>query len=88
MRLIGRAVVLVVSLVLAPPVAEAQERAKVPRIGCLANNPAAAPHLLEAFRQRLRDLGYVEGHNLVICHAQKAAAPEGLIGVQKRRGHR
>jgi hypothetical protein len=38
MRLIGLAVVLVVSLVLAPPVAEAQQTAKVPRIGWLANS--------------------------------------------------
>jgi ABC-type uncharacterized transport system substrate-binding protein len=50
----------------APLVAEAQQATKVARIGYLLSNPAANPHLHEAFRQGLRDLGYVEGRNLVI----------------------
>jgi hypothetical protein len=33
----------------APPAAEAQQAAKVARIGWLAKNPAANPRLLEAF---------------------------------------
>lgn len=50
-----------------PSAAEAQQAAKVARIGYLVPNPAAAnPHLREAFLQGLRDLGYVEGRNLVI----------------------
>jgi len=52
--------------VLAPVATEAQQAVKVPRIGYLALNPAANPHLHEAFRQGLRDLGYVEGRNVVI----------------------
>jgi putative ABC transport system substrate-binding protein len=41
--------------------------AKPPRIGYLGGgSPSAAQHLLEAFRQRLRELGYVEGQNLTI----------------------
>ena len=48
-------------------VAEAQLPSKVPRIGFLATNaPAEYPDLLEAFRQGLRDLGYVEGQNITI----------------------
>ena len=54
------------SLLAAPLAAEAQQAAKISRIGLLANNPAASPHLLEAFLQGLRDLGYVEGRNVVI----------------------
>src|SRR5712692_11981880 len=51
----------------APLAAEAQQAAKIARIGYLAGNLlAAAPHLPEAFRQGLRDLGYVEGRNVVI----------------------
>jgi len=50
----------------APLAAEAQQAAKIPRIGFLAANLAASPHLREAFRQGLRDLGYVEGRNIVI----------------------
>jgi ABC-type uncharacterized transport system substrate-binding protein len=49
-----------------PVAAEAQQAAKVARIGFLATNLAASPHLPEAFRQGLRDLGYVEDRNVVI----------------------
>ena len=52
--------------VASPPAAEAQQAAKVARIGYLAANLAASPHLHEAFLQGLRDLGYVEGRNVVI----------------------
>ena len=52
---------------LVPLAAEAQLASKVPRIGFLATNaPAAYPELVEAFRQGLRDLGYVEGQNIAI----------------------
>ena len=50
----------------APFAAEAQQAAKVARIGYLTNHVASSPHLPEAFRQGLRDLGYVEGRNVVI----------------------
>jgi len=46
--------------------AEAQLAAKIARIGYLSPNLATSPHLREAFRQGLRDLGYVEGRNLAI----------------------
>src|SRR5712692_2014506 len=48
-----------------PPGAEAQPPAKVPRIGFLS--PAPQPPD-EAFRQGLRDLGYVEGQNIAIAY--------------------
>ena len=53
---------------LAAPVAtQAQPVAKVYRIGYLSNSSAAAnPHLFEAFRQGLRELGWVEGQNITI----------------------
>jgi putative tryptophan/tyrosine transport system substrate-binding protein len=53
-------------LLAAPLAVEAQQAAKIARIGYLAGNLAATPHLQEAFRQGLRDLGYVEGRNVVI----------------------
>jgi len=53
-------------LLAAPLAAEAQQAAKIARIGYLSPNLATSPHLREAFRQGLRDLGYVEGRNLVI----------------------
>ena len=64
---IGLAVVLALSLILAPLAAGAQQQSgKLPRIGVLMNlyPPDAPPP--QALRQRLRDLGYVEGENLVI----------------------
>jgi ABC-type uncharacterized transport system substrate-binding protein len=54
------------ALLAAPLAAEAQQAGKVARIGFLAANLAANTHLHEAFRQGLRDLGYIEGRNLVI----------------------
>jgi putative tryptophan/tyrosine transport system substrate-binding protein len=47
--------------------AEAQQPAKVPRIGYLAATSLSTnPARIEAFRQGLRELGYVEGENIVI----------------------
>jgi putative ABC transport system substrate-binding protein len=53
-------------LLAAPLSAEAQQATKVARIGYLATNLAGNPHGREAVRQGLRDLGYVEGRNVVI----------------------
>jgi putative tryptophan/tyrosine transport system substrate-binding protein len=47
--------------------AEAQQPTKIPRIGYLAVAPLSAESdRIEAFRQGLRELGYVEGKNIVI----------------------
>jgi putative ABC transport system substrate-binding protein len=59
-------ITLVLGGLFSPLAAEAQQAAKVARIGYLTLNVAAAPHLTEALRQGLRDLGYVEGRNIVI----------------------
>jgi putative ABC transport system substrate-binding protein len=59
--------VLVCSLLAAPLGAEAQPAAKVYRIGVLeTTSPATAATVHDAFRQGLRELGYVEGQNLVL----------------------
>jgi putative ABC transport system substrate-binding protein len=48
-------------------VASAQERAKIARIGFLSLGPSSASSSrVEAFRVGLRDLGYIEGKNIVI----------------------
>src|SRR5712692_2049011 len=47
--------------------AEAQQPTKVPRIGYLiATSPSVIAARIEAFRQGLHELGYVEGKNIVI----------------------
>ncbi len=67
MRLIGLAVVLTASLILAPLAAEAQQPASVPRIGVLfASTPDATSHLLDGLRQGLREHGYVEGQHIML----------------------
>jgi len=49
------------------PAAEAQQPSKVSRIGFLSSaSPSAGEDRLLAFKHGLRDLGYVEGQNLVI----------------------
>jgi ABC-type uncharacterized transport system substrate-binding protein len=60
--------ILFVAVLLAVAVlAEAQQPKKVPQVGFLfAISPSAALARVEAFRQGLRELGYVEGKNIVI----------------------
>jgi putative ABC transport system substrate-binding protein len=51
----------------APLAAEAQETRKIPRLGMVAaTSPAAGRHSTDAFRQGLRDVGYIEGQNILI----------------------
>jgi putative ABC transport system substrate-binding protein len=59
---------LVLGLLMLPLTAEAQQALRVYRIGWLsAGPPPSAPTAqMQAFQQGLRDLGYVEGQNLVI----------------------
>src|SRR5688572_5852724 len=48
-------------------IAEAQQQAKAPRIGFLDNSTASGiAVLLEAFRQELSKLGWIEGKNITI----------------------
>lgn len=51
--------------VLAAPLADAQPTGKVYRIGILSSGQATTPPVA-AFRQGLRELGWVEGQNIVI----------------------
>ena len=65
MRLIGLAI-LTVSLTLAPLAAEAQSTGKFSRIGFLFYGSPGPSAELDAFRQGLRELGYIEGQNVTI----------------------
>jgi putative ABC transport system substrate-binding protein len=67
MRRIGLAVVLILSLALAPLAAEAQRSSEVRRIGYLQAGVSGLPSsFYEILREGLRDLGYVEGRNIII----------------------
>jgi len=58
---------LIITVVVGGTIAQAQQPAKIPRIGFLiGSSPSANAARIEAFRQGLRELGYLEGKNIVI----------------------
>jgi putative ABC transport system substrate-binding protein len=60
-----------------PLAAGAQQADRIARVGYLTLNLGAGePRGREAFLQSLRDLGYVEGRNLVIEYRDAAGKPE------------
>jgi putative ABC transport system substrate-binding protein len=67
-------------LLAAPLAAEAQPTTKIPRIGILRAGPFPDP-LVDAFRQGLRDLGYIEGQNLHLEYRSAEGRDERLPGL-------
>src|SRR5499425_3959363 len=66
-------------MVLSFPAQAQQASKKIPRIGFLsANSPAAISARIEALRQGLRELGYVEGKNIVIEWRYAEGKPDRL----------
>jgi putative ABC transport system substrate-binding protein len=60
---------------------EAQQ-AKIPRIGYVSTNYASSPGpLVEAFRQGLRDLGYVDGKTIVVEYRYAEGKDERMRGL-------
>jgi putative ABC transport system substrate-binding protein len=72
MRLGALVLALVISAL--PLRIDAQPAGKVPRIGILREKPI--PHLDEAFRQGLRDHGYVDGRTIVLEYRWGEGQPE------------
>jgi putative ABC transport system substrate-binding protein len=71
------AVVLSLGLFVAPLSTQAQQAAKIARIGLLElDRTAEEPRTREAFLEGLRDLGHVEGRNLVIEYRDAAGKAE------------
>jgi ABC-type uncharacterized transport system substrate-binding protein len=56
-----------------PLAARAQQRAKIPRIGIIDDSP-----MWHAFRQGLRDLGYLEGQNIAFEYRYANGLPDKL----------
>jgi putative ABC transport system substrate-binding protein len=64
---VGLALVIALTFALGGAVVQAQQPAGIPRIGILSPvSGSVFPARVEAFRQRLRQLGYVEGKNILI----------------------
>jgi putative ABC transport system substrate-binding protein len=65
---VGVIAAITIGMLWAPPTSEGQQPAtKSARIGFLGNSTSVLEaHLVDAFREGLRDLGYEEGRNLVI----------------------
>src|SRR6266536_5911289 len=62
--------------------AKAQQAGKVSRIGYLGTStPALERHLIEAFQRELRDLGYIEGQNIVIVYRWAEGQDDRLPGL-------
>ena len=77
-KLVG-IVALIIAFAMCGAVATAQHPAKIPRIGFLSPTfPSTNPAHREAFRQGLRELGYVEGKNIVIEWRSAEGKPDRL----------
>ncbi len=59
--------ILAASILALAPIVEAQQGGKLARVGVLFIGGKDQPHL-ESFRQGLRDLGYVEGKNIILMY--------------------
>jgi putative ABC transport system substrate-binding protein len=70
---------LTLSLLAAPLIAQAPPAGRVPKIGLLNNSSATAnARPFAAFTQALRELGYIEGQNLAIERRYADGSPEQL----------
>ena len=65
LRSAGLPLLVILGLLAAPVTVEGQQAGKIHRIGVLSPG-SSPPGSLEAFREGLRDLGYVEGRTIVI----------------------
>jgi hypothetical protein len=76
-------VVLLIGLTLASfHPAKAQQPKKVPLIGVLhSGSPSCTAAQREAFRQGLRDLGYIEGQNIAVENRYAAGVAAKQIGL-------
>ena len=82
LRVLGLLMMVAVALCSAPSVSSAQQASKVYRIGFLSYQGCPIPpNSMGPFRQGLRELGYVEGQNIIIECRGAPGAPDRLPGL-------
>ena len=62
-------------------ISEAQQSKKVPRIGYVSSGDPSTEPRLAAFRRGLRDLGYIEGKNILIEYRYAEGKPNEVPGL-------
>ena len=87
MQLIGLAVVLALGLILAPLAAEGQQAGKIYRIGFLALLAEEDVTLMKALKDRLHELGYIEGRNLIFEYRSAEGRQERLTELATELAH-
>ena len=79
---VGCIVMLILSLLAVPRAADAQPPMKVPRVGYLSDESSSLGFAsFEPIAQGLRELGYLEGHNIVFEHRYAEGKTEALPGL-------
>jgi len=72
-----------------PLAARAQQTGKMSRIGYLGSSlPSLEPHYVEAFREKLRDLGHVDGENIAIEYRWAEGQDDRLLASSRDAGRR
>jgi putative ABC transport system substrate-binding protein len=61
-----------------PPALQAQQAARLRRVGFMWDSPKAFPEAMEAFRSALRELGYVEGRTIAVEYRYAEGNPEHM----------
>ena len=62
-------------------VSEAQQQKRVPRIGYVSSGDPSTEPRLAAFRRGLRDLGYIEGKNILVEYRYAEGKPDEVPGL-------
>jgi putative ABC transport system substrate-binding protein len=73
-------ILIAVALVAVAVIAEAQQSAKVPRVGFLRPGPPSQD-IIDALRQGLREFGYVEGQNIAIQYRWAEGGSDDLLNL-------
>jgi putative tryptophan/tyrosine transport system substrate-binding protein len=74
-------VFLLMSAVLAPVPAAAQQSAHVPRVGVLTPADSATTPIFDAFRTGLRELGYIDGQTIILDFRLGKGSHDALPGL-------